>query len=130
MALAEREIQETTTQDGNTVQQTRRVENPVASNDYKKNVASRVVWYIAGVILALLALRFLLALLGANAASGFVSFIYSITKPLVSPFFGVFGYDPAAGVSRFETYTLLAMVIYALVAYGIAKLFTLTRREA
>jgi hypothetical protein len=128
MALAERQVQETTVQDANATQTTRRVDNPVAEDDHKKNVAARVVWFIAGVILTLLALRFLLALLGANPASGLATFVYGVTKPLVAPFFGVFGYDFTDGAKRFESFTLLAMVIYSLIAYGIAKLLTITRR--
>jgi hypothetical protein len=130
MALAEKQVRETTVQDGNAVETTRSVQNPAAEVDHKKDVASRIVWFIAGVILTLLALRFLFALLGANPASGFTSFIYSITAPLVAPFFGVFGYDFVAGQSRFETFTLLAIAIYALIAYGISRLLTITRRGA
>jgi hypothetical protein len=130
MALAERQVRETTVQDGDAVQTTRQVEHPVAEQDFHKNVAARVVWFIAGVILVLLGLRFLLALLGANAGSGFVSFVYGITAPLVAPFFGIFNYNFTAGQARFEMFTLLAMLIYALIAYGIAKLVTITSRTA
>lgn len=128
MALAEKQVRETVVQDGNTVQSTRQVDSPRVEEDHKKDVAQRVIWYVAGVILSLLALRFVFALLGANAANGFVDFIYGVTGPLVSPFFGIFNYDFTEGVARFEAFTLVAMLIYALIAYGIAKLFTLTRR--
>lgn len=128
MALAEREVRETTVQDPNVTQTTRRVENPAAEADHGKIVAVRVVWYIAGVLLTLLGLRFVLALLGANAGSGFVSFVYSVTYPFVAPFFGIFGYDFTAGQARFEAYTLLAMLVYALIAWGVAKLLLINRR--
>lgn len=128
MALQDREIRETTVQSGNAVETTQQVHDPRAVEDHKKDVASRVVWFIAGVILSLLALRFLFALLGANAANGFANFIYTVTTPLVAPFFGLFQYDFTAGVARFETFTLVAMVIYALIAYAISKLVTITRR--
>lgn len=121
-------VRQTTVQDGGVVDTTRQVENPLAERDHKKNVAARVVWFIAGILLSLLAIRFALALLGANPASGFVNFIYDVTYPFVAPFFGVFSYNFTAGQTRFETYTLLAMAIYALVAYGIARALTLTRR--
>lgn len=130
MALAERQVEETTTQEGDAVQATRRVDSPAAEQDFHKDLAARIVWFIAGVLLVLLGLRFLLALLGANATSGFTSFIYSVTHPLVAPFFGVFGYKYVTGGSRFEIYTLLAMLIYALIAYAIARLVTITRRAS
>lgn len=88
-------------------------------------VAQRVVWYITGVILALLALRLVLQLLGANEGNGFVDFIYSLSGVFARPFFGMFSYEPSYGVSYFEVSTLVAMVIYALAGWGIAKLFTL-----
>jgi len=92
-------------------------------------LAARVVWYIAGVILTLLAIRFVLILLGANHGNAFVNFIYSLTYPLARPFFGIFGYTIKYGVSRVELSTLVAMAVYALIAYGIAKLILIDRRS-
>jgi len=92
-------------------------------------LAVRIIWYIAGVLLALLALRFVLAVLGANPSNGFANFIYSVTHPFVAPFFSLFGYKMQYGVSRFEIFTLVAMAVYALIAYAIAKLATINRRS-
>jgi uncharacterized protein YggT (Ycf19 family) len=88
-------------------------------------LAARIIWYIAGVLLILLAFRFVLALLGANPNNGFANFIYSVSHPFVAPFFGLFGYNLRYGVSRFETYTLVAMAVYAVVAWGLARLATI-----
>lgn len=88
-------------------------------------LAARVIWYIAGVLLALLAFRFLLALLGANPANSFANFIYTVSHPFVAPFFSLFNYNLRYGVSRFEIYTLVAMAVYAGVAWGLARLVTL-----
>ena len=88
-------------------------------------VAQRVVWYIVGVIIALLALRLILQLLGANEGNGFVDFIYGLSGVFAAPFFGMFSYEPSYGVSYFEVSTLVAIVIYGLVGWGVAKLFTL-----
>ena len=92
--------------------------------------AARVVWYIAGVVIALLAIRFVLALLGANRGNAFVSLIYGITYPFAAPFFGVFGYHTQYGVSQIEVSTLVAMAIYALVAWGIVRLITIRHPDA
>lgn len=88
-------------------------------------VAQRVVWYITGVIVSLLALRLILQLLGANEGNGFVDFIYGLSGMFAAPFFGMFSYEPSYGVSYFEVSTLVAIVIYGLVGWGVAKLFTL-----
>ena len=92
-------------------------------------IAERIIWWVAGVLLILLAFRFVLALLGANPNNGFANFIYSTSHPFVTPFFSLFGYNLHYGVSRFETYTLVAMAVYAVVAWGLARLVTLNRPE-
>jgi hypothetical protein len=95
-----------------------------------QTLAARLVWFIAGVLLTLLAFRFVLAALGANPGNAFVQFIYNTSHPFVAPFFGLFSYDPlSTGASRFEIYTLIAMAVYALVAYGLARLLTIDRRH-
>jgi hypothetical protein len=90
-------------------------------------LATNIIWYIAGLLEILLAFRFVFALLGANPANGFANFIYSVSYPFVAPFFGLFGYTKQYGVSRFESYTLVAMLVYLVAAWLITRLFTLNR---
>jgi hypothetical protein len=93
-------------------------------------IAARIVWWIAGVIIAFLAFRFLLALLGANQGNALAKFIFDVSHPFVAPFFGLFSYSNYVyGVSRFEVYTLVAIVFYAVVAWGIARLLTINHPE-
>lgn len=121
-------VTETTTQVGDTVQKTTQVNDSKVNADHQQNVAERVIWYIAGIILVLLGFRFVLALLGANATNGFANFIYSTSHPFVSPFFSLFNYhNYMNGTSQFEIYTLAAIVVYAVIAWGIARLVTLNR---
>ena len=93
------------------------------------SLAARIVWFIAGVIIVLLAFRFVFVLLGANPSNGFANFIYTASHPFAAPFFGLFGYSLHYGVSRFELSTLVAMLVYALIAYGLARLFTIADRQ-
>ncbi len=90
-------------------------------------IVTRIVWFIAGVLLVLLAFRFIFVLLGANPANGFANFIYTASHPFVAPFFGIFGYSIKYGVSRVELSTLVAMAVYALIAFGISRLLTMGR---
>lgn len=83
---------------------------------------TQIVWYILGVIEALLVFRFVLKLLGANPDAGFTSFIYGVTQIFASPFLNVFGVSQVAG-SIFEWTTLLALFVYWVIAFGIIKLF-------
>lgn len=89
------------------------------------STAERVVWFIAGILLILLAFRFIFVLLGANPANGFANFIYSTSHPFAAPFFGIFGYSLHYGISRVELSTLVAMAVYALIAFGITRLLTI-----
>ncbi|MDB5170142.1 MAG: Membrane protein involved in colicin uptake [Candidatus Saccharibacteria bacterium] len=97
----------------------------VTREEPKSSIAARVVWFIAGILITLLAFRFVLILLGANRGNTFVDLIYTLSYPFAAPFFGIFGYDLRYGVSRTELSTLVAIAVYALVAYGIARLLTI-----
>lgn len=129
-----KKVRETTVRDGNTTQTTQEVVDPNAEQHearresrHKQNVVVNVIWFLDGVLTILLGLRFLFSLLGANPANGFANFIYSASHPFVSPFFNLFSYNWQAGVRHFEIYTLVAIVVYALIAWGLAKLATINR---
>jgi hypothetical protein len=92
-------------------------------------MAARVVWYITGVIIALLALRLILQLLGANEGNAFVDLVYGLSGVFAAPFFGMFSYEPSYGVSYFEVSTFVAILIYALIGWGLARLFTIGDRR-
>jgi hypothetical protein len=101
-------------------------------NDYvaahPANIAARIVWLIAGIIETILALRFIFALFGANPNNAFAQFIYNVSHPFVAPFFNLFNYNYVdSGVGRFEIFTLVAMVVYGLVAALIARLVSVNR---
>lgn len=128
--MIDREIRETTTETDGVTEKTTRVENPRGESDYQMTLAERIVWFIAGIIVVLLGFRLLLSLLGANMSNPFANFIYSASHPFVAPFFSLFRYNNIQyGVSRFEVYTLVAIIFYLVLAWGIAKLFTLGRRD-
>jgi hypothetical protein len=110
-------------------QQTKRLQTETAVDT--KDTVQNIVWYILGFIEILLAFRFVLKLLGANPASGFVNFIYSITGILTAPFDSIFGVTRAtAGETRsvFEPSILVAGAVYALIAWGIVKLITINQK--
>lgn len=86
----------------------------------------QIIWYVLGIIEVILAFRVILKLLGANAQSGFTSFIYAISNPFALPFAGILGITGSEGMVL-EWSTLIAMIVYAIVAYGIAALFQLVK---
>lgn len=126
--MATSEVKETTTRAGNTVEKTTQVKDDVAETEHTTNVADRIIWLVAGIISAILALRFVLALLGANPNNAFANFIYSISRPFIAPFFGLFSYDSTyTGVGRFELFTLVAIAVYLLLAWLLSKLINVGR---
>jgi YGGT family len=85
---------------------------------------NQIVYFVFGLINVLLAIRFVLLLLGASQDSSFVSFIYSLSHPFALPFQGIFG-EPAFDGSVIEWASLVGIIIYSLVAYGLARLVAL-----
>jgi hypothetical protein len=90
--------------------------------------AIRIVYLILGIVEVLIAIRVVLKLLAANPDAGFTSFIYGITAPLVAFFHGVFPTQQTNG-SVLEISSLLAMVVWALVAWIIVRIIDMTRRR-
>jgi hypothetical protein len=120
------EVHETTTDPNGVQVQRQNISRSVQPSGVV--VAQRFIWFIAGVIDALIAIRFVLLLLGANQSAGFVDFIYGITGVLVAPFVGIFG-EPIYGQFMFEWSSVLAIIVYSLIAWGIVRLITLTRPQ-
>lgn len=82
---------------------------------------SYVVWTIIAFIEALIGLRVLLKLIAANAGNPFVSFIYDFSGVFVNPFLGIV-HDPTSGGAVLEINSLIGMLIYLLIGYGVLRL--------
>ena len=83
--------------------------------------AAAVVGFVVGAIDILIAARFLGKLLGASSQSAFVNFIYQVSSVMVAPFTGIFG-DTGSQTNKFETASLVAIVVYAVIGWGIVVL--------
>jgi len=79
-----------------------------------------IVWLLAGIVLAFLALDFVFHASGANNV-GFASFVFSVGTVLAAPFAGIFKTTYAAHGNLIIWADVLAMVIYALLAVVIVK---------
>ncbi|MFA5843993.1 MAG: hypothetical protein WC971_04090 [Coriobacteriia bacterium] len=84
-------------------------------------VVSRVVWFVFGVIEVLIAIRFVLKMLGANSSAGFVRMMYGVSDVLMAPFVTIFGTARVSG-AVFEWSAIVAIAVYALIAWGIVAL--------
>jgi hypothetical protein len=130
MAETEEKVQETqVSQQGDT--QVVREKVSAASSEETRYSVVNAIWLVLGVLETLLVFRFILKLLGANPDSGFTDFVYTLSGVFTAPFRGIFSAPTTEGdlaKSVFETSTLVAIIVYALVAGGLVKLATLNRR--
>jgi|SRR5665647_755234 len=99
--------------------------NRVYRTDEKYLKQRRIVYYILGILEALFAFRLVFKILGANPGSIFVSLIYTISGAFLAPFNGIFRTAVNKGMetqSVLEPTTIIAMIVYALIAYGVVRL--------
>ena len=82
---------------------------------------TQILWLLFGFLEALIGLRVVLKLIGANPAAFFAQMIYGITDVFLWPFAGITP-DPGVGAFQLEISSIIAMVVYALVAWGLTRL--------
>ena len=82
---------------------------------------TQLVWLLFGLLEALIALRVGLKLIGANPANPFASLVYNLSALFLWPFFGLTG-TPAVNNMVLEIPSIIAMFVYALVAWVVARI--------
>lgn len=101
------------------------VKSPVITKATHSQTNEYLIYYVLGALEILLAFRLILKIAGANTYSAFVRIIYFLSSIFVMPFQGIFrsSYAPgASNASVFEPATLTALLVYAVLAWGIVKL--------
>ena len=91
-----------------------------------------LIYFVLGVLEVLLAFRLILKLMGASTASGFVRFVYGLTGVFLYPFEGIFRRAFTEGIettSVLEPSTIIAMIVYALLVWGIVVLLRVLAGE-
>jgi len=84
-----------------------------------------VIYFLFGMLEVLLAFRLVLKLTGASLSSSFVGLIYSLTGIFILPFEGIFRRGFTQGIETtavLEPSTVVALIVYAVLAWGIVKL--------
>lgn len=106
-----------------------RVENSEAvyedRNQSRANIRywiTTVTYFLLGVLEIILLLRFIFRLLGANQYNGFIMFLYGLSHVFVAAFNGIFNDQTLGRAGVFEVSTIIAMLVYALIAWGIVSL--------
>lgn len=91
-----------------------------------------VVYFFFGALDVLLAFRLVLKVMGASIASVFVRFVYGVSGIFILPFEGIFRKWFAQGAettSVLEPSTVVAILVYAVLAWGIVKLIRIFSGE-
>ena len=85
-----------------------------------------IVYFLFGTLEVLLAVRVILHLIGANPDNGFASFINRMSSPFVALFASLLN-NPSLGTTGvLEITTLIAMLVYAILAWLVGRLIWLT----
>ena len=82
---------------------------------------TQLVWLLFGVLEALIGLRVILKLIAANPNSPFAALVYNLSSLFVWPFSGLTR-TPAAEGMVLDIPSIIAMFVYALVAWAIVRL--------
>lgn len=96
----------------------------VAEHRYTLAKITQFIWFFTGILEALIGIRVLLKLIAANPNAGFAQFIYTLTTPFLVAFFGLTA-TPSTSGAVLEIPSLVAMLVYVLVAWGIIRLLWL-----
>ncbi len=86
---------------------------------------NQIVWFIVGVIEALLLLRIVFRLL-ASGSSEITRFLLDVTQPFVAPFQSTFA-SPSASGSTLDIPALVSMLVLAIIGTVVTSLFNLLR---
>jgi uncharacterized protein YggT (Ycf19 family) len=81
----------------------------------------QLIWLALIVLEVMIGMRIFLKLIAANPASGFASFVYTITEPFLAPFAGLTS-TPSANGAVLEIPSIIAMIVYALLFWLLAYL--------
>jgi hypothetical protein len=81
---------------------------------------SQLVWLCIAVIEAVVGMRVLLKLIGANPNNDFARFVYNLAAVFLAPFFGLTG-SPASNGIVLEVPALIAMLVYLFLGWGVVR---------
>lgn len=108
-------------QHGNHVHEEHVVEN--VNLEYRESVykVSQIIWLLFGGLEALIGIRVILMLIGANPANGFTAFVYQLTQLFLWPFQNLIA-NPTFQNMTLEVTSIIAMIVYALLGWLIVRM--------
>lgn len=108
-------------QHGDHVHEEHVVEN--VNLEYRESVykVSQIIWLLFGGLEALIGIRVILLLIGANPANGFTAFVYQLTQLFLWPFQNLIA-NPTFQNMTLEVTSIIAMIVYALLGWIIVRM--------
>lgn len=101
-----------------------KAKNVTRQPNHTKLIIERAIFYVLWIVSAILLLRILFFLLGANSSAPFIEWLYSFSAVFVAPFAGIFE-TPEYGRSVLDLASVTAICIYFIAALGIVKLLNI-----
>lgn len=105
---------------------------PVKVEATSSQTVEYLVYFFFGALEILLAFRLVFKLMGASVGNAFIGLIYGLSGIFILPFQGIFHSGVTQGIetsSVFEPSTLVAIIVYAVIAWGIVKLLSVLSGE-
>lgn len=108
-------------QSGDHVHEEHVVEN--VNLEYRQTIyrVTQFIWLLFGALEALIGLRVILMLIGANPANPFAALVYQLSELFLWPFRNLI-VNPAFGNNVLEITSLIAMIVYPLIGWAIVRL--------
>lgn len=92
---------------------------------HTRAIIERVLFYILWGVSAVLLMRIVFFLLGANPAAPFIQWLYTFSEVFVAPFSGIFP-TPQYNTSVLDLASVTAICIYFIATLAIVKLLNVT----
>lgn len=91
--------------------------------EYRETIykVSQIIWLLFGGLEALIGIRVILMLIGANPANGFTAFVYQLTQLFLWPFQSLIA-NPTFQNMTLEVTSIIAMIVYALLGWLIVRM--------
>ena len=82
---------------------------------------TQLIWLLFGLLEAAIGLRVIFKLIAVNPNNAFAAFLYRVTDLFLAPFQSLIG-APAAEGMVLEVSSIIAMIVYALIAWALDRL--------
>ncbi len=100
------------------------IEDPNAPGRVLVARIAGLMWLLFGMLDVLIVLRVILKLIAANPANPFAQFVYNLSSTFLAPFSSLIA-SPIVGNGVFEISSMVALVVYTLLAWIVVRLFRL-----